>query len=495
MSPRYKWWVYGAIAIGLFLTVMDQSGINIALPEIADQFALDLPTVQWISLGYVLSTSATLMPLGRLSDIIGRKKVYIAGFVVFVAMGILGGMSQSFFWLVAAKVVQGIGSAAIQANGMALITEVFPENERGKAMGLYMAIIGTGAISGPIVGGFLVTGLGWRAVLFSGVPVGLLALLSAMVVLKGKAKAMPGEAKKLGFDWGGATLSSGALISFLLAMTNAHRIGWTEPSIIAGFVIAVLLLASFIWWELRSPEPMLDLSFFKSRVFSMGISARFVSFLGGTSVFFIMPFYLVQGQGLTASKAGLFMVAGSFMSAVMGPISGLLSDRIGTRWPTVFGMASSGAAMLVFSQLSVESPPYHVIGGMMLAGMGMGAFSSSNTSAILGSLPREKYGIISAFVNLTRTSANVTGIALATTVITVTMASMGFEPSLAALSDGEGEGVREAFVAGLNRAFLISAGLMFAAMFLSLLRPDTSGQTSVARKEESRESQSITGDD
>ncbi len=487
-SPRYKWWAYGAIAIGMFLTVMDQSGINIALPEIAEHFTLDIPTVQWISLGYVLSTSALLMPMGRLSDMVGRKRVYMAGFAVFICMGLLAGFSQSFLWLIGAKVVQGIGAAAIQANGMAMITEVFPENERGRAVGLYTAIIGTGAITGPIVGGFLVSGLGWRAIFFAGAPVGLLALLSAMVVLRGRARLQPGV-RKVVFDWGGAALSSGALVSFLLAMTNAHRLGWESPTIIAGLALSVVLAAAFIWWELRADNPMLDLSFFKSRVFSMSISARFLSFLGGTSVYFLMPFYLIQVQGYRASKAGLIMVAGSIMMAVMGPISGRLSDKIGTRWLTVFGMASSTCAMLVFSRLTLDSPPYHVVAGMLLSGLGMGSFSSTNTSAILSSLPRSRYGIVSAFVNLTRTSANLTGIALTTTIVTLTMASLGFEPSLAAVSGDEGEGVREAFVAGFTKAFLVSASLMFLAMFLSLVRPDTSTAPAPVAEQAAKEQQ------
>ena len=241
---------------------------------------------------------------------------------------------------------------------------------------------------------------------------------------------------------------------------------------------------------------MLDLSFFKNRVFSLGISARFLSFLGGTSVFFLMPFFLLEAQGYSAGRAGLFMVAGSIMMAILGPISGRLSDRFGTRWPTVFGMAFSASSMLVFSQLSLDSPPYQIIIGMMLSGIGMGTFSSANTSAILSSLPKEKYGVVSAFINLTRTSANVTGLALATTIVTVTMASLGFEPSLSAITEGEGEGVKEAFVSGLNKAFLVSAGLMFAAMFMSFVRPNRVTSIAAVSEQPDKESRSATlGDD
>ena len=475
-SPRYKWWAFFAIGIGLFLTVLDQSGVSIALPRIADHFGADLPTVQWISLSYVLSTSVMLMPLGRLSDIVGRKRVYVVGFVVFVGAAALAGTAQTFLLIIVAKVIQGAGSAAIQANGMAMITEIFPERERGKALGLYMAVIGTGAISGPIVGGLLVSALGWRSVFFASIPVGILALFAALVVLKGRASAHGVESTKVRFDWIGAVLSSGALISFLLGMTNAHRFGWTSPPIVAGLALAIVMLAIFVWWELRVKDPMLDLSFFKNKVFSMGVSARFITFLGGTTVFFLMPFYLIQGLGYPASKAGLFLVPGSICTAVMGPVMGRLSDKFGTRWLSAGAMVFSATAMFLFSRLTIDSSPAYIIIGMMLSGAGMGSFSSTNTSAIMGSLDREKYGIASAFINLTRTSANLIGVALATTIIAITMVSMGYEPNLSAVTNaaGDGEGVRIAFVIGLNRTFLVAGGLMIVSMVISVLRGEAS---------------------
>ena len=224
-SPSYKWCVYVAVAVGLFMTVMDQSGVNIALPRIADHFSADIPTVQWITLGYVLSTSAMLMPMGRLSDIVGRKRVFVFGLLIFMGAAALGGSARVYLVLISAKLIQGIGAAAIQANGMAMITAAFPDRERGKALGMYMAIIGTGSISGPVVGGLLVSGLGWRSIFFAAIPVGLVAVASSMAVLKDKTAAGPGDPARRSFDWPGAGLSSGALVSFLLAMTNGHRSG------------------------------------------------------------------------------------------------------------------------------------------------------------------------------------------------------------------------------------------------------------------------------
>ena len=471
-SPSYHWWVYASVAVAMFMTVMDQSGLNIALPRIAEYFEADLPTVQWIVLSYVLATSALVMPMGRLSDMVGRKRVLMAGLVVFMGAAVVAGSSNVYLMLIAAKVVQAVGAAAIQANGMAMIAEAFPSNERGKALGLYMTVIGTGTISGPIVGGLLVSALDWRAVFFAGVPVALAALLFVAVVIKGSSRTR-GIARRGGFDWPGAFLSSGALVSFLLATTNVHRLGWSSPSIVGGYAAAAALLAAFVWWERRTDDPMLDIDFFRSRQFSMGTTARALSFLAGSSVFFMMPFYLVQVMGHSAGKAGLLLVPGSICMALTGPLVGRLSDRVGTRWPAVAGLMASGVAMLVFSRLDVDSPEWHVVVGMVLSGSGMGSFSSPNTSAVMSAVRRESYGIASAFLNLTRTSANVTGVAVATAIVSATMASMGFEPSLAAVDRGSGAAVLEAFVEGLQRAFLLAGLFILLALVVSFVRGES----------------------
>ena len=491
-SQNYHWWAYGAVAIGMFINVMDQSGINIALPQIADDFAADIPTVQWISLGYSLATSAMLMPMGRLSDMIGRKRVYLTGFAGFVLLAIVAGLSRNLGILIAAKIVQGMASAGVQANSMAFITEVFPDNQRGKAMGLYMAIIGIGAISGPMVGGLLVSEFGWRSIFFAGIPISLIAMASAGLVLKGRTATQSARGSGSSFDWIGAALSSGALVAFLLAMTNAWKLGWMSPPVVAAFAAALVMLAGFIYWEMRTPQPMLDLSLFRNRVFSMAIGARFASFLGGSSIFFLMPFYLIQVLNYEARHAALLLMPGALGMAILGPLSGRLSDRFGTRWPATAGMVSSAAAMFILSTVGLNSPAWHIIVGMTLSGVGMGTFSSPNTSAIMGSLSRDKFGVVSGFVNLTRTSANVTGIAVATTLVSITMASQGFEPTLSVVATGGGDGVRMAFVDGLSTALRISGVTMVLALVLTVVRPDPRKSTVAVR---TPASQAAAGDD
>lgn len=471
-STNYKWWVFASVALGLFLTVTDQSGVNIALPRIAEYFGADLPTAQWIALGFTLSTSIMFMPVGRLSDIFGRANVFMLGFGIFVVAAALGGTAVAFPVLIAAKLIQGVGVAGIEANGMAMVADIFPEKERGKAIGFYMSIIGAGAVGGPVIGGTLVSLLGWRSIYAASGCVGIIALLLAAVVLRRGVSEDSGQTAKTSFDWTGAGLSAIVLVSFLLSITNGHKLGWGSPAILGGFGAAATALAIFIWWEGKAEAPMLDLSFFRSKVFTLGVSARFLSFLAGSAVYFIMPFYLVQGLGMEPSRAGLLMVPGSIAIAVWGPLSGRLSDKIGTRWLTVAGMALATAGMLMFASLDENSSTVRVIISIAIEGTGIGLFSSPNTSAIMTAIDSRKFSVASAFLNLVRTSAGLSGIAIFTAIVVFTMASQGFAPDLSAVSEVGGDAIRLVFIEGMSRAFLAAAAVMFAAMVVSVLRPE-----------------------
>jgi MFS family permease len=356
---------------------------------------------------------------------------------------------------------------------MAMVIGGFPEEERGRAVGFYMTIIGTGSIGGPVIGGILVSGLGWRSVFFAAIPAGLVALLIGLTVLKRAKPPRPDGQTGIGFDWVGAVLSSSALTAFLLSMTNAHRLGWSSPPIIIGFGLAALVMVVFVQWERRVSDPMLDLDLFQSRLFSMGVSARFLSFLGSSATFFLMPFYLIQILDYPASRAGLLMVPGSISLAIMGPLAGRLSDRIGTRWLAVLGLVLSASAMVTFSRLGPDSSPLHVVLGMVLSGTGAGIFSSANTSAIMSAMTRDRYGIVAAFLSVTRTTASVTGVATATTIIALTMGAAGYAPSLGEIAEDGGRGIVVAFTSGMGRAFTVAVGLVLLALVISILRGES----------------------
>ena len=230
-SQRYKWWVFSTIAIGTFVSVLDHGTVLVALPEIEEHFQSDLPTVQWIVVGYALAISVLILPMGRLGDILSRKHVYIAGLVVFVGASAMAGFATGLPMLIAAKVLQGIGSAMVQGNGMATVISAFPSSERGKALGTHMSVVGGGAIAGPAVGGLLIAAFGWRSVFFFNIPAGLIAIAASWYVLE---QMREGAADRPGgrpaFDWLGAALSGMALLAFLLVVGNGDRQGWVSPT-------------------------------------------------------------------------------------------------------------------------------------------------------------------------------------------------------------------------------------------------------------------------
>ena len=455
---------------------MDHGSVNVALPTIAGHFQSDFSTVQWVTIAYALTISALLMPMGRLSDFIGSKKVYIIGSLVFMLGAVVAGSAPNLTTLIAARVLQGCGAAMTQGTGMAIVIAAFPAGERGKAIGLIMTIVGTGAIAGPAMGGFLVDAFGWRSVLFANVPVVLLGVAASMAILVESRGAQIGQDARRKFDWLGAALSTGALITLLLALTNGHRFGWTSPWILVAMLSSIALLIAFIWWELRATVPLLDLRLFQRKVFSLGVTAHFLTFLGSSAALFLTPFYLQQVLGFTPRETGLILVPNAVCMAILGPLSGHFSDRYGWRRFTVGGLIRSTMALLLLSRLTADSTLAMVMPALILQSSGMGMFYSPSSSSILSAVERERYGVLVGFLNLIRNGANVTSVAMAAAIVTATMGAMGYEPSLEAVRGGSDAGVSYAFTLGLRHAYLTMMGLLLVAMAVSVLqvRPEPS---------------------
>ena len=469
-SPRFKWYAFAAMAVGIFASVVDHGSVGVALPSIATHFQTDIPSVQWLVIGFAMTIIALLLPMGRLADLIGAKRVFLMGAGVIIAGSVLAGTSTDLAVLIVARIVQGAGAAMTQGTGMAITIGAFPPSERGKAIGMIMTMVGTGAVAGPAIGGFLVDAFGWRSVFFVTVPIfAASAALTALVLPGGNEPRRVQGANQGRFDWLGALLSSGALLALLLGISNAHRAGWTSPPILAAAGAFVLLLAGFIRWELRYSSPMLELRLFRRRNFCLGVTANYLMFMGSSAVLFMTPFYLQNVLGYSPSAAGLAVVPGATCMAILGPLSGRLSDRFGWRKFTVAGLMLSTTGVFILSRLSDDSSLLHVIPALMMTSSGMGTFYSPNSSSILSAVERESHGVISGLVNLIRNAGNVVSVAVATAVVTATMGAMGFEPSLDAVRHGGGTGVGAAFTAGLRNAYFAMMGSLLIALFLSAL--------------------------
>ena len=442
----------------------------VAMPEIEGFFNADLPTVQWVVIGYALAISVLLLPMGRLGDMAGRRRIYIIGFCIFVVAAGLAGFSGwiNLPTLIAAKALQGVGSAMIQGNGMATIIGVFPDAQRGKALGYHLSVVGAGAIAGPALGGLLITIWGWQSVFFINVPVGIIAIAVSSAVLQDQRRLEATTGKIQTFDWVGAFLSGTALLTFLLAVGNGAQSGWTAPLIVTGAVASVLLLATFIWWELRSPFPMIDLRLFKRKLVAIGVAAGWISFLGSSASRFLMPFYLQRVMEFSPGYVGLLMIPPALGITIAGPFSGTLSDKFGWRALTVGGMVLSATAWFIMGMvLTQDAPPVELIIMMMVfQGVGTGLFNSPNSSSILSAVERSSYGVIASLTQLVRNSANVTSVAIATTIVVMVMGFQGAEPSLDAVSPM----VAGAFVAGMRWAFIFMGSALAIAAVLSFIR-------------------------
>ena len=483
-SANYKWWAFGAVSMGTFANVVTYGSTGVALPTIAEHFGTDLPTAQWVVIGQVLAISALLLPMGRLSDIVGRKQVYLTGMVIFILSAALAGSSPNIMMLIFSKVLEGSGQAMTQGTSIAIVTSLFATNERGKALGTHMSIVGAGSLTGPALGGLLVSGLGWRWIFYFNILTGLLAIIAVLIVLEKRLFHQEGQRPK--FDWLGAALSTGMLLTFLLAISNGYRSGWASPPIVAALLSFVGLLGAFIWWELRTPAPMLDLRVFESKLFSLGVSAAAIAHLGSGSALFLIPFYLQSVLGYSPGQVGLILVPKALATVIVGPVSGRLSDRYGWRIFNVGGLALAAMGMFLLARADETSSLGFVMAAMLIAFLGTATFMSPNTNSIISTVEQRRLGIVSALINLVRNSAQVIGIAVATTIVVATMASMGFESNLGVVSEASDPGVLHAFTSGLRTVFVVMGGLLLLGMVVSAIKGGQPRETLTQQVSESK---------
>ena len=470
------------------MSVADHGSVAVALPSIANEFRTDLPTVQWVMIAYALTIGSLLLPMGRLSDIVGRKRLYMVGFAIFLVSALLCAVAGDVVTLIGSRVLMGLGASMTQATATAMLLSAFDESERGKALGLQISAVGAGAVGGPAIGGFVVELFGWQGVFLLTATLSVVAIVTAQVVLS--RRRTDGGISGGQFDIVGAVTSTAVLIVFLLTMSNGAELGWRSPPIAAGFAAVVGLAGFFTYWELRHRSPMLDMTLFRHRVFSVGVAASMISFMGISSVRFLMPFYLQTVLGYSPGRVGLVLVPAAFAMIIIGPLGGRLSDRYGWTLFNVGGLLCSATGLFILSRATEASPVWLIVLGTVTQSVGTGMFNPPNNSSILSVVERSKYGAMSG-LNLVRHSANITGVratrssalnepsltgvAVATTIVVAVMGAQGFEPSLGAVSESGTHGVLGAFTSGMKTAYLSMAGLVLAGAVLSVLKGKRTG--------------------
>jgi len=421
-SSNRKWWVFLAVGIGTFMSALDSSVVNIILPVLRNYFKSDVASVEWAVVVYLLVVSSLLLTFGRLGDLRGHKGMYAGGFLIFVAASAVCGLSPTVVVLVAARTVQAVGAAMLFANAPAILTRSFPPQQRGQALGLQAMMTYLGLTVGPSLGGWLTQTISWRAVFYINVPVGLLAFTLSLAFIPAEK---PGAAQVERFDWPGALLFSAGLVALLLGLNQGDAWGWTSPAVLFCAAAALILLGGFLRIEMRMPSPMLDLSLFRQRVFSASTASAVLNYVCLYCVIFLMPFYLLQGRGLNPAQAGLLLTAQPIIMAITAPISGALSDRIGSRLLSTLGMLVMAAGLFLLSTLKSDSSNGAILAGLAVTGLGTGIFISPNTSALMGSAPRQRQGIASGILATARNVGMVLGVGLAGAILTSVMARLG----------------------------------------------------------------------
>jgi EmrB/QacA subfamily drug resistance transporter len=444
--------------MSILLSTIDATIVNIALPTLVRDLDTDFPTVQWVVLSYLLIQATLMLSVGRLGDMLGKKPLFTSGFIVFTIGSVLCGLAPSVYWLIGFRMVQAVGAAMLLALGMAIITESFPPSERGKALGISGTIISVGIVIGPALGGLIVDALSWRWIFFVNLPVGIIGTLMAIAYIP--ALKPSGRQR---FDYLGAITLFLSLLAFLLALTWGQQLGFTDPRIVLLLAGSLLFLVAFILIEWRSSEPMIDLKMFRNNLFSVGLITGFLTFFAIAGVIILMPFFLENVLGYSTREVGLLLAAVPIVMSVIAPLSGSLSDRFGTRLITVIGLVILLGGYYALGSLNAETTAAGYLLRLLPIGIGMGVFQSPNNSAIMGAVIRERLGIASGLLSVTRVLGQTTGIA----VLGALWASRVMAQTGTILSGGATIAPPDAQVAGLQDTFAVVLLLMVVAIVLS----------------------------
>jgi EmrB/QacA subfamily drug resistance transporter len=471
-APRSRWWSLAVASLATLIVTADSGQLSIAMPLIIKDLHADLSLASWLALVYAFVTASLYLPCGRLSDILGVGKLFLGGFVLYSLSSFAAGMAEAALQMIFFRATQAAGSALIMANNFALITALFPREERGRAMGIAGGTVSAlGYTLGPVLGGLLTHSFGWRANFYLSGSLAMIGFIAARKLLP-PASFKPTGDKKTPFDITGA-ITFGAGISLLLfSLALAQKGSWREPAVGLSALLAVALCGFFIQWEKRASFPLLDLNIFRITAFTLGNLARCFSFITMSVSNLLMPFFLQLALGLDPLRAGLLVAPTPFAMALLAPVTGWLSERFSPERLCAVGLGVNGAALVLLALLQTEATAFEVATGLALLGIGMGIFQTPNNNLLMSSVPRHRLGIGSSVLSIVRSLGYSVGATLAAMIVGHFLLIATGEMSLQSLSEAAGVS-REtptlaAFLRGYRCAYLTAAAIAFAGAAVSL---------------------------
>jgi EmrB/QacA subfamily drug resistance transporter len=449
-----KWWTLGAVTFGLFMIMLDNTVVNVALPSIQRDLKMNVSQLEWVVNAYFLTFAVLLLTGGKLGDLFGRRLIFILGLIVFTASSLACGLATSGDMLIAARAVQGVGAAMLNPATLSIITATFPPRQRGMAMGIWVGVSAMALALGPITGGLLAEHADWSWIFFINVPIGLLAIVVARVMIR-ESKDMSAEQR---LDLPGLVTSGLGLFALTYALIEANSKGWTSTEILTLFALAAVSLAAFVVVELRQRVPMLDLSLFRNSTFAGANTTMLLVAMAMFGVFFFVSLYVQNILGYSPVQAGAAFLPMTLCIIFVAPVAGKLSDQIGSRWLMGGGMTLVGCSLVLFSLLTETSTFWNLFPALLVGGAGMALAMTPTTSAAMGSVSVDKAGVGSGVLNSARQVGGSMGVAIMGAILGSYISVPPVSPQFP-----------EQFVSGFQAALHVAAGIAFAAAVVAVL--------------------------
>jgi EmrB/QacA subfamily drug resistance transporter len=462
----YKWWALSCTSLGMLLAATNSGTLIIALPDLERSLHGSLLGLVWVILAYMIASTVLVLNAGRLSDLFGRKRAYVGGFLVFAAASLGAGFSADVTQLILWRILQGIGGAFLFANAAALVTDAFPREQLGMAMGANTMIAAVGLVLGPVLGGLLVSA-SWQWVFWFNVPFGLIGAIWGGLILRELAKPDGNR----GFDVLGTVTFVIGLTGLVLGVSRGGLSGWSDPIVIAGLAAAIVLLPLWVLIESRVRAPMLDLAIFRNRLFAAATAAAFINGLARFALMFLFVFYFQGAQGDDAITAGIKLIPLAAGMLVASPLAGIYADRHGSRALAALGMVTVGVGLALMTTLGVHTAYWESGLWMTIVGVGSGMFNSPNTAAMMGTVPAQRRGIAAGARMLLQNTGAVLSIAFVLAIVTSAVPKATLFKIFSGLAQGLSDQKLAPFIHNMHVALWVLAATSMVGAVVCMMRP------------------------